>query len=243
MEKIFAVFDMKKFFSAVIIFCVMIFSTKVFAFDYRSVDVSYLKNVIGNWYDTKGNLVLTISSNYKINDCTVMSVGYTADSAGFYKVKINEGNSYKDIEFVHSGVSYHETVTLLQGNGYSLRRTKEPKYFESIGGIYLGMSKSDVLKLYGQPTSETKYKFEATLKYANDGFDVHIDGDTVNLITIYAHGNRKFDRSGLSARNSVDDFFRKYNATIYGRGGAKIGYGEVIYVYENGTVDLARTID
>ena len=220
----------------------VIIPAKVSADDYRSVDVTVLKNIIGNWYDTKGNLVLTISSDYKVNGCTVMSVGYTADSAAFYKVRINEGGSYKDIEFEHSGASYHETITL---NGYSLRRTKNPQYFESIGGIYLGMSKSDVLKLYGQPTSETKYKFEATLKYANDGFDVHIFGDTVSSVTIYVRGNRKFDRTGLSARNSINDFFRKYNASPYpnSRRGVKIGYGEVIFVFENDRVELAMSFD
>lgn len=224
---------MKNFCAAMKIFvlaAILIFHAKVSAYDYRSVDVSYLENIIGNWYDTKGNLVLTISKDYKLNGCQIMSVGFTADTAGLYKIIFKDGNQDKCIEVIATG-SYekHSDHEMLIFNENALRRTKTPKYFESVGGIYIGISQNEVLKLYGEPSSKESHIW----KYKNLGLEVAISWGIVTWIKIYSYGDRKFDWSGLSARSSKSAFENKYRTSMSRRGSLDIGHGEVINVSDN----------
>lgn len=227
---------MKKFFTVLMIaLAVAVFLPAMTcqALDYQSVSVTHLKWIVGNWYDSKGNLVLTISNDYKINGCAVMAVGFVGDTAGMYKIRINEGTRYKDIEVCHDDGDYHEGLVLnwLNNNAVSLRRTKEPRYFESVGGIYLGMDKNQVVSLYGQPSSiVNNIQNNATWKYKKEGFDVRFYCGVVVEITIYSNGNRRFDWSGLSANSSKADFAYKYNSEVSHRGSIRIGHGEVIAI-------------
>ena len=107
-------------------------------------------------------------------------------------------------------ISYRGNKFIVLDEKIALRNTKNPHYFESVGGIYLGMSKNQVLSLYGQPsTVETRHRF-STWKYNDDGFDVEFRYNIVEKITIYRNGNRRFDWLGLSANNSRADFINKY---------------------------------
>ena len=232
---------MRKIFFTVIVF-VVAFSANCSA--YETVSVTELNLILGNWYDAKGNLVLTISNDYKINGCTVLSVKAEYDTAVWYKIRIDEGNRYRDIELSTAGSAQdvginsegnHEWLILNANtkNQIMLRKSKNPRYFESVGGIYLGMHKDDVVKLYGQPLRVDS----ATWKYR--GFDVMIRGEVVYKITIYKNSDRKFDWSGLSANNSLQDFFAKYNTTRHRRSSIAIWYsiaiwhGEVIELEDN----------
>lgn len=156
---------MKNFCEALKIFVIglifssmMIFSANCSADDYYSRPITQLNEFVGNWYDTNGNLVLSISSDYKVNGCPVV---YYGTGAGIFKIRIDEGNKYKDIEFVGGfgswGFSdYHEMLVMNFGknNECVLRRTKNQRYFKSVGGIYLGMNKNQVVSKYGQPSKK-----------------------------------------------------------------------------------------
>ncbi len=230
--------EVKKFLSALtVLFAVAIFlpAMTYAELDYRSVPVTYLKEIIGNWYDTKGNLVLTISNDYKLNGCSIVSVGFTADTTAFYKVRIAERSGYRDIEFLNTGSernSYHEVLVLnYEGNNpLVLRRTKEPRYVESIGGIYLGMDKNQVASLYGQPSNATARYQSNTWTYNNEGFEVGFYYGAVTAVTIFKNGNRRFDWSGLSANSSRADFEYKYNSRVNQRGNLNLGHGELINI-------------
>lgn len=216
---------MKKFLSSVIMFCIIIFSANCSA-----DDISYLKKFVGNWYDTNGNLLFTISEDYKFNGCTILSVGTYRDD--IFRIRIDEGNRYREIQFADTYDDYHKLIVMnyYEENPIVIRKTKEPKYFESIGGIYLGMNKNQVLSIYGDP-SEIK---NSEWKYNREGFEVGFSFDAVSSIKIYKYGDRKFDWSGLSANNSEEDFVRKYNAKkIYDNGGYYIGNNEEIYIGED----------
>ena len=235
---------MKNFLSAVIIALVVAISANICAAEYMSRSITELNRMVGTWYDTKGNVALTISKDYSINGCKVVALYsnteyqpiFTPQSVAIYTCRIAEGSGYKDIHLdYHSMPSiylstpdYHERIIL---NGkIALRRTKEPRYFESVGGIYLGMHKDEVLKLYGQPSSIVSRDNGLIIwKYDKQKFDVWFAADIVDSITIYKGGDRRFDWSGLSANNTPDEFKRKYG----GRQGQVrsiwiIGYGESI---------------
>ena len=246
---------MKKILSAVIIFCVMIFSVTCQAFcfdigDSDSVSVTTLETLIGNWYDSKGNLTLTISNDYKLNGCAIMNVGMTnVEYEIGYKIIYRDGNRDKSITLWHPHPysTEHEILFMKSDNKnwYALRKTKNPQYFESIGGIYLGMDKDEVLKFYGEPSKKDNSKYYSVWTYKKQGFDLFIEGNIVTCIKIYPYGDRKFDRSGLSARNFKKDFEYKYNLKndFNGFGFFAIGYGEYIKFKDDKSVVLTLMIN
>ena len=214
---------------------------------YIPTSVTVLNKYVGNWYDTKGNLVLTIGGDYSVNRCKILSILSAFPESGPYRVEILENgrSKYIDLEYLGShNNNWEEDVTgyhsyLVMNGQTELRRTKNPQYFESVGGIYLGMSKDEVLRLYGQPSKFSK-GYRSTWEYNKEGMSLFFDGNIVIAITMYPKGNRRFDWSGLSANSSVNDFYYKYNPTkikIDRSSGLDIGYGEVIFIY-NGEVTL-----
>ena len=237
---------MKKFLSAVLIFCAMIFPINCQAvnLDYRSYDDDdFLERIMGNWYDTEGNLFLTISNDYKINGHPILKYGHTFNETEFGCQIIYSGANQDEIielwyspikgrEFLFITETYNKSDNYIPQKIYALRRTKNPQYYESVGGIYLGMDFRDVIKLYGEPTKIVESNYTGyTLKYEKQGFDLGIYGNIVSWIKIYKYGDRKFDRSGLSARHPKSDFERKYNPKSYHWTGAlDIGHDEYIFI-------------
>ena len=211
------------------------------AINYMSVSVTQLKDIVGNWYDAKGNLVLTISNDYKLNGCQIMSVGFMGDTAAMYKIVFRDGNQNKYIEVTHTGSSAVEHQILVinsTNNSYALRRTKNPQYFESVGGIYLGMGQDDVLKLYGAPSEKNNSGRDyTTWKYNNIGLELSFYAGIVNSIKFSAYGDRKLDWSGLSANSSKSAFESKYGTSFSRRGNLNIGRGEIIN-FRDGNITL-----
>lgn len=211
------------------------------ATDYRQVSLSQLKNIAGDWYSTNGELILSIRNErltiagdtYKI-----ISLGFMGDTAGFYKLTVDMGSSYGEIELMSTGSykGFHKILSIIKHN-YGLRDTKNPRYYESIGGVYLGMDKDQLVSLYGQPTSKTTYGRDECWIYNREGFEVRFDSFATNMISsikIYPHGNRRFDRSGLSANSTRSEFAYKYNTTVTKRGNLDIGSGEMIHIGNDG---------
>lgn len=184
----------------------------------------------GNWYDSNGDLVLTIDGNGTINGYKVLSVGYTGDSVAFYKVRIADGNSIGEVYLAHFGQGYHDTLIL--NEKIALRNSQKARYVESVGGVYLGMNKNQLVALYGQPSVKGEEGRNEAWTYNKEGFRVCFDRATasvINSITIFPNGNRRFDGTGLSARDSLQTFISGYSATPYGRRMYSIGHGEGIY--------------
>ena len=210
--------------------------------------ITYLKGIVGNWYNINGNVALTISSDYKLNGCQIMNLNLGGDAlVGTYEITYKDGNQNKFIEFWELSSIYEEPdyqfliMNPRNKNEYILRKTKNQRHFESVGGIYIGMSESELLRLYGAPSSKEHYdRFwkDWIWKYNNLGLEVSVYGGIVTEITFFSYGDRKFDRSGLSAKNSESEFARKYNAKILrsnrGNGTAiMIGHGEAITIRNN----------
>lgn len=248
---------MKKFLSALTFTLEVAVFIPTMTCQASSVPVTKLKEIIGNWYDTKGNLVLTIGNDYKVNGCKVVALYlnphyqpiFTPQSSAIYTCKIADGSGYRDIHLdYHSMPSvylstsdYHETI-FLNGN-IALRRTKEPRYFESVGGIYLGMNKDQVLRLYGSPSNVIeRNNGRITWKYDKQKFDIWFSADIVDSITIYKSGDRRFDWSRLSANNTRAEFKSRYGGKAgqlgESRGPWIIGYGESIN-FRNDSVTLS----
>lgn len=259
---------MKKFLLLAVFGLICVIQSNVFAYT-RSMPLTSLDRIVGNWYDSKGNLSLTISEDYKINGCKVIAAYFyeygdnhngidflPTHSIASEVYRIIEQNGYRDIEIEHYGSSYHEMLVVDAGK-MILRKTKDQKYYESVGGIYLGMNKNQVLALYGSPSSESRniqYRYNArtkntekffseyggyTWKYDKEDFDVKIMGDMVISVKIYQNSNRHFDITGLSVRDLPETFKDKYDAKVFVRfNRLNIGYGEEINFSRNGEVNF-----
>ena len=211
-----------------------------------SRSVTELKPMIGNWYDENGNLALTITNDYKINGCTVLDIEILGADYGVstYKLKILEKNGYRDIIFdyyssdlskKYNELNYHEMIVIDKKTAYL--KMKNKKYYESIGGIYLGMSKNQVIALYGNASSikdstNDVWGYEEW-EYKKEGFKIVFNGNIVGSITIYQNGNMRFDKSGLSANDSIDTYKRTYKPKFNNKDLSfvmYIGYGEEILI-------------
>ena len=187
-------YALKIFVIGLIFTSVMIFSANCQAFDYQSASVSdIVKNhydrsggIVGDWYDANGNLIFKIGSDYTINGCKILSLqlGIAEDLTG-YKCKISEQTGVREIDFYHFGTGWHEMLSY-DGNNVVYKFPK--KYVESVEGIYLGMPKSEVLKICGQP-SEIKTSPHDYFVYKNKNFEVWFYKNVVVAIRIYRNSD------------------------------------------------------
>ena len=248
---------MKNFFAAMMIAFIVAISTDCSADAIRLRD---LDQIVGDWYDLNGNVVLTISSDHKFNGRKILSfrllsaaeygkiTGVDGDfgDTEVHLFKIEDGTRAQEIliEYWHQMsyntiIDYHEHLVLNLGRDdeIRLRRTKEQRYFESVGGIYLGMNKNQVAALYGQPSRvENVGGNQNFWQYKREGFEICFLSGVVTRIRLYRNGNRRFDRSGLSPNNSRAEFFHKYNKICKDNSHIDIGYGERIWFYDDSVV-------
>ena len=181
-----------------------------------------LNNVYGNWYDVKGKLALKIGSDNTINGYKVTKASMSSYGINIYfatgGVPVFHVQKLGSIPLEHHGKDYHEML-IVNGGQMILRKTQKPQYYESVGGVYIGMSTDDLTALYGSPSSVDNSKAmqgKIIWKYKNEGFDVQvIGGNTISSITIYSYGDRRFDRSGLSCNNSLEEFDAHYFNNYY----------------------------
>ena len=209
-----------------------------------NVPINRLNSLAGNWYDSKGKVVLSIGNDGKINGHPVSSIHvnntfrplFFGEATWVCKVATN--GSYTNISIENGGLDDHRMI--IYNGKFALRKDKAQKYYESVGGIYLGMDKDQVVSLYGTPskteTPETKREYWT---YNNEGFKLEFAGNVVISIEFYKNGNRGFDKSGLSALDTLETYQNFYHAK-YGLGARDllIGHGEVITVSKNNGVRL-----
>ena len=184
----------------------------------------------GSWYDEDGQNVFVFNgatlNNFPIEGM-YDAAGGSSDFGARLRILID--GRYKDFQVSFQGLTdnrnrYH-TYFFVGKKVY--RRTPEFRYYESIGGIYLGMPINKVFNLYGQPDIIQDRKFG----YSKLGLVLDIRDNMVCQITIYPYGDRAFDRSGLSANNSPEEFARAYGLSrILGDYATNIGYYEFLWM-------------
>ena len=161
----------------------------------------------GNWYDSDGNLVLTIS-NGQINGCKVIAFLRCGDAEGY---RIQEKNGYRDIGLVFDHENYKKFI--YYDESIVLRPTKDPLYYESINQMYLGMSKKYLNSLFGPPdkidAQGPVFPYEKWIY--TDSFTVSFSGDMATQIAIYNRIPFKFDKCGLRCNSSINEFSKFYN--------------------------------
>ncbi|SDG76245.1 hypothetical protein SAMN05216584_11162 [Selenomonas sp. WCT3] len=156
-----------------------------------------MKGLQGNWYDSAGNLVLSINGHY-INGCKVVAYLGCGDASGY---RIQEADGYRDIGLMPEHMNAMDF--LIFNEKQTLRHSEEPQYTESIAGLYLGMSQKDLEALYGSPTRKEKRNvgpsdtFPQDVWYYEDVFKVRFLGDMISSITFYHPEELVYDKSGF----------------------------------------------
>ncbi len=218
---------------------VCLFSTLIIEAAQMPIDsvIRTSQKFAGDWYDTNGNKVLSISTGY-INGCRIVD---GTDFAGGYPGAgvfiIQEAQGRKAIHLVWLGDGEHKT--LIMNRTVQLTNSLQKEYYESVNGVYLGMTRQQVINLLGTPTSTNKeYSYE-TLHYTDLGFKVGIEYNMVTNITITGKGGH-FEKSGLGIDSSMIDYYNFYQFNRMPsefskdkfQGPFSIGHGE--YIFFNG---------
>ena len=212
-----------------------LFSSLTIEAQQMSVDsvVRASQKVSGEWYDARGNKVLTISNGY-INGCLIVG---GADFVGGYPGAgvfiIQEAQGRKAIHLEWLGNGEHRTLIMNKKDQLTNRLQKE--HYESVRGVHLGMTRQQVIDLLGMPSS-SDVRGRETLRYEDLGLSVDIDHNMVVVITITGKGSH-FDKSGLGVDASMIEYYNFYqfnrmpselSKDIF-QGPFSIGHGEYIF--------------
>ena len=204
-------FGLKKFFSSVLWAMMLIFALSVSCFaqsaDGESVQ-QWLEPVQGDWYSTKGNLALSVQNGF-INGCSIvdasdLTMGYPRTGT-FVITEADQSRSMKLEVFGNDMQQY-----LLVDGAMALRRSQNEAHFESMGGIYLGMTEEDLLHYYGKPVSKVTEGDQVRWEYEKDKFAVIFKSNIVVGVRVYKGSERHFDRSGLGAADAPEAYAQKY---------------------------------
>ena len=212
-----------------------LFSSLTIEAQQMSVDsvVRASQKVSGEWYDARGNKVLTISNGY-INGCLIVG---GADFVGGYPGAgvfiIQEAQGRKAIHLEWLGNGEHRTLIMNKKDQLTNRLQKE--HYESVRGVHLGMTRQQVIGLLGMPSS-SDVRGRETLRYEDLGLSIDIDHNMVVVITITGKGSH-FDKSGLGVDASMIEYYNFYqfnrmpselSKDIF-QGPFSIGHGEYIF--------------
>lgn len=216
-----------------------LFSSLTIEAQQMSVDsvVRASQKVSGEWYDARGNKVLTISNGY-INGCLIVG---GADFVGGYPGAgvfiIQEAQGRKAIHLEWLGNGEHRTLIMNKKDQLTNRLQKE--HYESVRGVHLGMTRQQVIDLLGMPSS-SDVRGRETLRYEDLGLSIDIDHNMVVVITITGKGSH-FDKSGLGVDASMIEYYNFYQFNRMPselskntfQGVFPIGHGEYIFFDSN----------
>lgn len=167
----------------------------------------WLEPALGDWYSTKGNFVMNVQDN-NINGCPILGISdYTLDYPRKGTLQIQESTT-RDMKLELFGNKAHQYLVV--DNNMVLRRSIHPSYNESMGGIYLGMTKDDLISLYKQPTRVNQEGDLERLNYDNHKFAAVFKNNIIVAIRMYMDSDRHFDKSGLGVTSSAADYAKMY---------------------------------
>ena len=158
--------------------------------------------VQGVWYDLDGNETFSAEGDSfdgrKILDVTGYGGSAEAANVDFFL----EGKDGEKPFYVN--ITWTRDRRFLLVNGRFYRNTKEPDYFESARGVFLGMKKEDMLTLLGEPTKNI-----GNWRFVYPDMTINTSGGMVVTIFLPQDGAR-LDGSGLGADDAPEDFAEAY---------------------------------
>ncbi len=158
--------------------------------------------VQGTWYDLDGSEAFVVAGT-SFNGRTIRSVTSYGGSAEACNADFClEGENGEKPSYIN--VTWTSDRRFLLVNGMYCRNSKEPVYFESARGVFLGMKKDDMLALLGEPTKNV-----GNWRFVYPDMTINTSGGMVVAIFLPCGGAR-LDGSGLGADDSPENFASAY---------------------------------
>lgn len=178
------------------------------ATDSNQVVSDWLSPAVGEWYNTKGDLVMTIEgvtiNGFAVTDAENYTDGYPRK--GTFTVHEQAGNRAMTLNLMgHKSHQY-----LIVDDTMSLRRSLHGDHYESIGGVYLGMTQGDLEAAYGQAGSSADDQGTSRLIFGSHHMDVYLQAGIVIGIRLYEGSDLKFDKSGLGVSDTAEAYAKAY---------------------------------
>lgn len=99
---------------------------------------------------------------------------------------------------------------LIMDNTTPLRRSIHGDHYESIGGVYLGMTQADLEAAYGLADSTVPDQDTSRLIFGSHHMDVYLRAGIVIGVRIYDGSDLKFEKSGLGAADTAAAYAKAY---------------------------------
>ena len=211
----------------------------------HQMEAQYVTKVLqlmeGNWYDRAGNLILSIHNGY-INNCQVLAgydfAGGTSHGQGQFRILESTGDRNLMLAWdINRRDMTKGSIKL--NDSEVLHRSANVSYYESIAGVHLGMTPSEVQATLGQPTRTGDLQPITHLPgwyYADQKMVITFDANSVDRILLYKGSSNTLAKSGLNCNNSPSEFASAYHMSRvpqvdysgkYTSGGIySIGHGE-----------------
>ncbi len=174
-----------------------------------AITAQLLKKISGSWYYTNGNEALVITPTTISGAVVEGGYGFVGGDPGSCLFRVNSPDGIvSELRIGWHFASADNSHQYLFLNGRPLRRSWEAHYSESIGGVFLGMSREEVFRVLGQPTRENKVT--KVLDYDKKGLQLGLDNGIVYNITVSAASELNFENSNLKATASLEDFQKRY---------------------------------
>lgn len=168
----------------------------------------WLEPAVGEWYDTNGQLAMTITES-AINNCPVTALtDMTLDYPRTGRFTVAQADGEKTIKLDLLGHKSHQY--LIVNDRTPLRRSLNGDHYETLGNLYLGMTKDALVAAYGQPASTTPDQGGERWSYTTPHVDVVLQGNLVMTIRAYSDSNLAFAQSGLTAVSTPDEYAKAY---------------------------------
>jgi hypothetical protein len=213
----------------------------------KTGSVKLPKRVQGKWSDNSSTVAYTITED-KINNMPVVAVFRPpAQSPNLY-VRVQDGQQTKDLylQCMYSEEKENMHQYLVVNNKSFLRHPGHfDDYYESVDGVYLGMTPDQIIEKWGKPSSVTEVptkeqfdKWQAAAKergvdvskrkyapymhvwkYDKKGCVLRIEASPEILEDIWLSpgGSARFDKSGLGYDSPMSEFAKKYNSERLGK--------------------------
>mgnify|MGYP003409989522 CR=1 FL=1 len=208
-----------------------------------------LRSCSGGWYDSEGNLILTIENN-TINKNKVIA-GYDIDGGfiigtGTLEIEVKGQPRYMRIGWMQGDAKGNRSTLAIIGPNILMHKkdTTDWKY-ESVAGVSLNMTKDQVKDILGEPSvlaeNGNVWRYTQNKRKKQIGVDVDFRSpfginDEVNSITLIhtAFNFAHFDKSGLNNNNTLEEYGESSAYSMRGtpRQGSResydIGHGEYL---------------
>lgn len=199
-----------------------------------SLAMKRLNMLQGTWYSIENPSQSITFDGGKFQGNKIVALRDVAGGGGTFGCELDfiEDGSMKTrhLSAQDLGAEPHQFIAI---DSVPYRKTKEPVYGESVGGIYLGMPYQKVFELYGSP--DIIHEFEGSprafeIGYTKIGLSIRFIFSIAEGITLYSYGDRRLDKSLLSCDNSLDEFKAAYGIEkFHEKSSNSIGNGEYLW--------------